>query len=114
MRLSEHLSRVRTSDARILTVVALAAVVWLLEVADGVTAILMMQRSGESAELNPLVRGLFQTVGVPGIVALKCGLIGMVIGTFIVLAYRRRVVLARNCLLIAMLFAVLGILSNLS
>lgn len=92
----------------------MAAVVWLLEVADGVTAIVMMRRSGDAAELNPLVRGIFQTVGVPGIVALKCGLIGVVISVFVALAYRHRVVLARNCLLIAMLFAVVGVLSNLS
>jgi hypothetical protein len=87
--------------------------VWALDLLDAATAILMMQHHGDMAELNPLIRGVFQGFGPVAVVLLKAGLASIVIPTFLYLAHRRRPVLARNCLLVALAFAAIGTLSNL-
>ena len=93
--------------------VALAALVWLLELLDGVTAVVMMRDHGNSAELNPFVRGVFDAVGPLGVVLMKFGLASIVLASFVHLAHKRRTTLARNCLLVALGLAALGVASNL-
>jgi len=93
---------------------ALAGLAWLLELLDGATAVIMMQNRGNTAELNPVVRGVFQGFGPLAVVLLKFGLATIVLTSFLYLARKRRRVLARNCLLVALILAAMGVVSNLS
>jgi hypothetical protein len=96
-----------------LPILAIAALAWLLEILDGVTSVVMMQNHGNAAELNPLVRGTFEGLGPIAVVLLKFVLATIVLTSFVYLARGRRRVLARNCLLIALALATIGVLSNL-
>ena len=91
----------------------LAALAWLLEMCDAATAVIMMQNRGDTAELNPVVRGVFQGLGPLAVVVLKFGLATLVLAAFLYLAHARRRVLARNSLLIATALAAVGVASNL-
>jgi hypothetical protein len=90
----------------------LAALAWVLEILDGATAVVMMQNQG--IELNPLIRGVFHGLGPLAVVLLKFGIATIVLASFLYLARMRRRVLARNCLVLAVLLAALGVLSNLA
>jgi len=91
----------------------IAIVAWLLEILDGATAVIMMQSRGEDSELNPFVRGVFLGHGPLAVVLLKFGLATIVLAAFLLLARSRRHVLARNCLVMALVLAAVGVLSNL-
>jgi hypothetical protein len=92
----------------------LAGLAWLLEILDGASSVLMMQNQGNAAELNPFVRGVFQDLGPVAVVLLKFGLATIVLTSFLHLARRRRRVLARNCLIVAVILAAVGVVSNLA
>ena len=95
------------------SLLAIAALAWLLQILDGATAVVMMQNRGHTAELNPLVRGVYVGLGPLAVVLLKFGLASVVLATFLRLARGRQRVLARNCLLAALVLAAVGVLSNL-
>jgi hypothetical protein len=90
----------------------LAVLAWVLEILDGATAVMMMQNQG--TELNPFIRGVFQGVGPLAVVLLKLGLATIVLSAFLYLARVRRRVLARNCLLLTVVLAAVGVASNIT
>jgi Domain of unknown function (DUF5658) len=93
--------------------VVLAVLAWMVEMLDGITGVLMMQRDGYTSELNPLVRGAFQDHGPLAVVLLlKVGPSTLVLLAFLRLA-RKRPVLARNVLLAALALGAIGVWSNL-
>jgi Domain of unknown function (DUF5658) len=91
----------------------IAALAWLLVILDGATAVLMMQNRGAGAELNPLVRAVFLGLGPLAVILLKFALATIILTSFLYLARSRRHVLARNCLLMAVVLGGVGVLSNL-
>jgi hypothetical protein len=104
-------SSVQPGRRSFIPLVALAVVAWVLEMLDGVTGVLMMQRQGYASELNPLVRGAFHDYG-PLVLLLKLGPATIVLLAFLGLA-RRRPVLARNVLVAAIALGAIGVWSNL-
>jgi hypothetical protein len=110
-RTTEHVSEQPNwkSWIPLLTVAALA---WVLEILDGATAVVMMQNQG--TELNPVIRGVFHGLGPLAVVLLKFGLATVVLASFLYLARARRRVLARNCLLLTVVLAAIGVASNIA
>ncbi len=106
------LRQLRAGNGPPLLVLILASVAWLLQLFDGATAILMMQRFGPGAELNPAVRGLFQVIGPIGVVLLKLAVASVVIPAIAYIGFRRRARLACFSLTIAIVLATLGVASN--
>jgi len=103
----------QSDGRRLAPVFVLAALAWLLEMLDGATGVLMMQHHGYTSELNPLVRGVFQNLGpIPVMLLLKVGPSTLVIALFVYLSRKRRV-LARNALFLAVIFGAVGVWSNL-
>ena len=103
----------QSDGRRLAPVFVLAALAWLLEMLDGATGVLMMQHHGYTSELNPLVRGVFQNLGpVAVMLLLKVGPVTLVIALLVFLARKRRV-LARNTLFIAVILGAVGVWSNL-
>jgi hypothetical protein len=103
----------QSSHRRLLPLVGLAAFAWLVEMLDGATGVLMMQRHGYTSELNPLVRAVFHDLGpIPVMLLLKVGPSTLVLVLFLYLSRKRRV-LARNALFLALLLGAVGVWSNL-
>jgi small-conductance mechanosensitive channel len=96
-----------------LAITALAGLALLMHMLDLATGLRMMLVRGIQLEQNPLARLIMTTFGPLGLVELKLGVVLAAVLLFVRTAQLGRPRLARNCLVLAVCFGILGFASNL-
>ena len=91
----------------------LAALAIVLQVSDVVTAIQMVVHYGPQAELNPVVRIVYVSLGPIGLGMLKLAPVGMILSLG-GLGLDRRPILVRNLLMLTVMLGVVATESNLA
>jgi hypothetical protein len=92
--------------------VVVAIVAATTQLFDLLTALGMLARHGDGAELNPLVRSVFLGFGAPGLTLLKVVALAAIL-LLVQLGYRGRPRLARNTLVLALAVGSMATVSNL-
>jgi hypothetical protein len=90
----------------------LATIVLVAQALDLVSGLHMVLRYGMGAELNPLLRVMLISAGPAGAAVVKLGAAVLAVALLLGLARTGRTLLARNCLLIAVVIGFVGALSN--
>jgi hypothetical protein len=91
----------------------LAGLVLVMHSLDLATGLNMMLTYGIHFEQNPLARFIMHSSGPIGLIWVKLGVVGLGVALFIRTAHVGRARLARNCLVLAATFGILGAASNL-
>jgi hypothetical protein len=91
----------------------LAVLAVLMQVCDLVTATQMVLQQGPQAELNPLVRGVYVSLGPLGLWTLKLAPVGMILSLG-GLGLARRPILVRNLLVLTVMLGAVATESNLA
>jgi len=91
----------------------LASFAMFMHVLDLATGLRMMQVYGLDLEQNPLARYLMQNAGPIGLIEMKLGVVLAGVLLLVRTAEVGRPRLARNCLMLAVGFGILGFTSNL-
>jgi hypothetical protein len=92
--------------------VLLGVVALALQGLDLLSAVRMVAQGGVDAELNPLLRGVWWSLGPVAVGEVKIGLATVALGVLLLLGAAGRGRLARNCLVLASNIAAVGVLSN--